>query len=131
MENLVIQSTEYTPYIGLDAEKNILEIRGYSYPENAMAFYTPVFAWLHTYFSRLKSQTDILLNIEIVYFNSSSSRVLLDLFDLLHEQALEKGIHTMVNWIYEVEDEDMLEFGQEFQEDFRSLTFRFIRKQTE
>lgn len=131
MENFIIQATEYTPYIYLDAEKNVIEIKGYSYPENAMAFYTPVFTWLHQYFSRLKSQTDILLNIEIVYFNSSSSRVLLDLFDLLSEQALEKSVQSRVNWIYEEEDEDMLEFGQEFQEDFRSLTFYFVKKQAE
>ena len=131
MENLVIQATEYTPYISLNAEKHVIEINGYSYPENAMAFYTPVFTWLHQYFSHLKSQTDILLNIEVVYFNSSSSKVLLDVFDLLNEQALEKGIQSTVNWIYEEDDEDMLEFGQEFQEDFPSLTFHFAKKQAE
>jgi hypothetical protein len=130
MENLVIHATEYTPYICLNAEKNLIEIKGYSYPENAMAFYLPVFTWLRTYFSHLKSQADILVNIEVVYFNSSSSRVLLDVFDLLSEQALEKGIHSTVNWIYEEEDEDMLEFGQEFQEDFSSLIFHFVRKQS-
>ncbi|GAK59363.1 hypothetical protein U27_06347 [Candidatus Vecturithrix granuli] len=131
MENLIIHATEYTPHIAFDVEKNILEIKGYSYPENAMAFYAPMFDWLHGYFSRLKSQADILLNIEIIYFNSSSSKVLLDLFDLLNEQTLNKGIQSTVNWIYEEEDEDMLEFGQEFQEDFPSITFHFVKKHSE
>ncbi len=131
MENLVVQATEYTPYIAFDAESNLLEIKGYSYPENAMAFYAPMFEWLHGYFLHLQSQADILLNIEIVYFNSSSSKVLLDLFDLLNEQTLDKGIQSTVNWIYEEEDEDMLEFGQEFQEDFPSLIFHFVKKRNE
>lgn len=131
MENLVIHATEYTPHIVFDAEKNLLEIKGYSYPENAMAFFAPMFEWLHGYFSCLKSQADILLNIEIIYFNSSSSKVLLDLFDLLNEQAIDRGVQSTVNWIYEEEDEDMLEFGQEFQEDFPSLNFHFVKKQSE
>lgn len=131
MENFVIYATEYTPHITFNADKNILEIKGYSYPENAMSFYAPMFEWLDDYFSDLKSQTDILFNIEIVYFNSSSSKVLLDLFDLLNEQAIDRGIQSTVNWICEEEDDDMLEFGQEFQEDFPSLTFHFVKKRSE
>ncbi len=30
-----------------------------------------------------------------------------------------------VNWIYEEDDEDSLEFGEDFQEDFKSLRFNF------
>lgn len=33
-----------------------------------------------------------------------------------------------MNWIYEEEDEDTLEFGEEFQEDFEILDINLVQK---
>ena len=126
MENLVFQETEYTPGIYFDSEQNVLEIKGKSYPENTTAFYAPVFSWLQEYFSQLKTD-EITVNIEIVYFNSSSSKVLLDFFDSLQEVVF-RGIQVVVNWLYEQGDDDMREYGEEFEADFRGITFNFIAK---
>lgn len=126
MENLKIEATRYTPEILFDCSTDVLEIKGKSYPENTAEFYTPVFSWLEQYICQLKDQK-VTLNIELLYFNSSSSKVLLDFFDIL-ESAAENGKNIVVNWVYEEDDEDTLEFGEEFQEEFEMLDFNLIEK---
>lgn len=126
MENLLIEATECTPRISLDSTTNTLDIRGTSYPENTSTFYLPVFSWIEQYFTQLDTG-GITVNIEIIYFNSGSSKVLLDFFDQLDAAAF-RGVEVTVNWMYEEGDDDMLEYGEEFLEDFRRLNFHFIQK---
>jgi hypothetical protein len=33
-----------------------------------------------------------------------------------------------INWIYDLEDEDNLEYGEDFQDDLKNLTFKFKTK---
>jgi hypothetical protein len=126
MENLLIEATECTPRISFDYITNVLDIQGTSYPENTSTFYIPVFSWLEQYFAQL-DHGDMTVNIEIIYFNSGSSKILLDFFDQLDNAAF-RGIDVTVNWMYEEGDDDMLEYGEEFLEDFRRLDFHFIQK---
>ena len=126
MENLYIEASDCTPTVSFNHEQNVLDIRGVSYPENTSSFYAPIFSWLENYFAQLNTET-VTVNIEIVYFNSGSSKMLLDFFDLLDETAF-RGIDITVNWIYEDDDVDMLEYGEEFHEDFRRLNFNFVKK---
>jgi len=126
MEILKIESTKYTPEIYFDAEKNILSIIGESYPENTADFYAPVFSWLKKYLKQAGNET-ITVHIELTYFNSSSSKILLDFFDMF-EEANGDGRQIMINWVYEKEDEETHQYGEEFQEDFESLTFNCIQK---
>ena len=126
MENLVIQGSKYTPEIAFDAGRNILEIKGYSYPENAAAFYAPVMEWLHAYLEQ-GGREPIGIGIELIYFNSSSSKILLDLFDLLDDYA-GNGHPISVSWIYDAENESAYECGQEFEEDIEHLKFELVKK---
>ncbi len=128
MEKLEIKATKYTPEILFDCEKNRLSIRGKSYPENTAEFYAPVFDWLEAYLGQLTDQK-ARVDMEIHYLNSSSSKVLLDFFDLM-EDATEEGKQISINWIYEEDDEDSREFGREFQEDFDTLNLNLIQKET-
>ncbi len=126
MKNLIIDATDCTPSIYFDAQEHLLEIRGTSYPENTAAFYAPIFSWLEQYFA-ITEDGDMTVNIEIVYFNSGSSKALLEFFDMLDDAAF-RGLGITVNWIYEQDDEDMREYGEEFLEDFRRLSFHFVKK---
>ncbi|MBU3916512.1 DUF1987 domain-containing protein [bacterium] len=126
MDNLIIEATRYTPQISFLADKNTLEIRGETYPENTAEFYSPVFTWLEEYLNQLTDQT-VVVNMEIIYFNSSSSKVLMDLFDKF-EEAVEKGKEISVNWFYDKDDESALEYGEEFQEDLEILKLNLIQK---
>ncbi len=126
MENLKIKPTKRTPEIMFDCESNLLEIRGHSYPADISGYYTPVFSWLRAYLEQLKDQ-ECTVNIELTYFNSSSSKILFDLFAML-EEAVSDGKRISANWIYDEEDEDTLEDGEDFQEDMELLTFNLVEK---
>ncbi len=126
MDSLKIASTKYTPEVSLNLDTHVLEIKGECYPENTTVFFQPIFDWLKNYLTTLENQ-HVTFNIELVYFNSSSSKALINLFDVL-EGASKKGKQVMVNWIYETDDEDMKEFGEEFEEDLEVLSFNLIEK---
>lgn len=126
MEKLIIEATGSSPKITGDADAGLLEIKGESYPENTMAFYAPVFSWLETCLGRLENRK-FTVDLGLVYFNSSSSKVLMDIFDML-DNAAKTGADVAINWIYDAEDEDTLEFGEEFKEDLEYLKFNLVEK---
>jgi hypothetical protein len=95
-----------------DSEKGILEIKGRSIPENAIEFYKPLVDWLDDYAKTPQKQTDV--NIQLEYFNTSSSKCILDVFKKL--EAVRKDDNKVtVKWYYEEDDEDMLEAGEDYQ----------------
>ena len=124
MERLILEAGKSTPYIHFDPRANLLHMKGESYPENAAKFYSPVFSWLEKYLS-LQEKKQITVDLELFYFNSSSSKVLMNFFEMLEEAAL-SGHQVRVNWRYNEEDELALECGEELQEDAPSVTFSFI-----
>ena len=126
MENLEITATKSSPEINFNKETNTLNIIGESYPENTTLFYEPVFKWIETYMDSIKEQL-VTLNIELIYFNSSSSKTLMDLFEFFEDQS-DEGKDIVVNWIYDEENEAALEYGEEFAEDVESLTFNLVEK---
>ena len=126
MEKLHMDATKYTPEIDLDPEKGIIEIRGKSYPENTFEFYEPVMNWLEEYFENPKEPT--IVNLEIIYFNSSSSKWFFDLFDFLEEQA-QNGHKIIINWIYDEENDVAEEAGEDFKEDFEDLEINLVAKE--
>jgi len=127
MKNLVIEATKQTPKVSFDADNHVLEFQGESYPENMALFAVPIFSWLEEYLEQLGDQP-ITVNIELIYFNSSSSKMLLDLFDQLEEEVEDNGKNITVNWIYDADNDSAEEYGEEFQEDIESLTFNLVKK---
>ena len=124
MNNLVIEATKYTPKIDLNLNGTI-SIIGKSYPENTFEFYTPCIQWIEEYFeNHAKELTTI--NLELVYFNSSSSKLFFDLFDIFEENASNHKIK--INWIYDAENESAEEAGEDFIEDFEDLDIELIEK---
>ncbi|MBF0100491.1 MAG: DUF1987 domain-containing protein [Desulfobacterales bacterium] len=126
MQNLIIPATKYTPDIIFDCTNHMLQIKGESYPENTAEFYSQIFAWLENYLEEINDQK-VHVHIDLIYFNSSSSKALINFFDVL-ESAAVKGKAISVNWYYEEDDEDILEFGKEFQEDLEALKFNLVQK---
>ncbi len=56
--------------------------------------------------------------------------MLLYFFDKLVEQA-KRGVTITVDWIYKSNEPDMLEQGEEFQDEFKELYFNFVAKENE
>lgn len=124
MENLNIEATKYTPDIALDTNGTIKMV-GKSYPENTFEFYAPMMDWVKQYFDT-SAQEKTTVNLEITYFNSSSSKLLFDFFDLLEENSEENNIE--INWIYDEENESAEEAGEDFIEDFEDLNIKLVIK---
>ena len=125
MENLIIKETKYTPEVNFNTSAGILNIKGNSYPENTLEFYDPILNLMENFFKKTQKR-DISLNIEIVYFNSSSSRVFFEIFDLIEDFS--SKLNFAINWIYERGNEGVLEIGEDFKEDFEKLNFNIIVK---
>ena len=124
MENLNIEETKYTPKINLDTNGTI-SLVGKSYPENTFEFYAPMMDWVKKYFES-KAADETTVNLEITYFNSSSSKLFFDFFDLLEENSEEHKI--VINWIYDEENESAEEAGEDFIEDFENLDINLVTK---
>jgi hypothetical protein len=124
MNDLNIESTKYTPQIVTNLQNGTIDIIGKSYPENTFEFYRPLMDWIEEYFKSPNSKTTV--NMEIIYFNSSSSKLLFDLFDLLEEHGDLSDI--IINWIYDSENESAIEAGEDFIEDFEDLNIVLVEK---
>ncbi len=124
MNDLIINPTRFTPGIYFYFSKHTLEISGESYPENTSEFYTPIFERLRGYLAGITDQA-VSVTLYLTYFNSSSSKIIINLFDLLEESASESKNIT-VNWRYKEGDTDAREFGEEFAEDLEFLTFKLV-----
>lgn len=124
MDDLKIEATKSTPYVHCNALEGVLEIKGKSYPENAAKFYAPVFEWVKSYIGS-GSPLIIQVTLEIIYLNSSSSKALLNLLDIL-DLAAGAGKKVIVDWRYHEEDETALECGEEFKEDLESVAFNLV-----
>jgi len=111
MEALHLDGTPKTPHVHFDPETGLLELKGRSIPENSIDFYKPLIDWLDQYARAPKAKTA--LHVQLEYFNTSSSKCILDLFKKL-EGVRATGNEVTVLWHYEADDEDMLEAGEDY-----------------
>ncbi|HYX07674.1 MAG TPA: DUF1987 domain-containing protein [Bacteroidales bacterium] len=111
METIKIAGTEDTPNVILDAANDIMEISGRSLPEDVASFYEPVLNWLDEYAKSPNPKT--VFNFKLVYFNTASSKLLLDILMKL-EELHENGAEVLIKWHYPEDDEDMAEAGEEY-----------------
>jgi hypothetical protein len=124
MESFVRERTKSTPWINFDPNQNFLEIKGESYPENSAKFYSPMLEWLEEFLRQATQNVQV--DIELVYFNSSSSKILMNFFDLLEDTA-QRGIQISVTWKYNEDNDIALECGEEFQEDLEHVAFDLVQ----
>ena len=111
MEALKIVGTEDSPNVTLDLDANIMELEGRSLPEDVNTFYEPVLSWLEEYSKSPLENT--VFNFKLTYFNTASSKVILDILTQF-EEMIEEGHQVLVRWHFPDEDEDMQEAGEEY-----------------
>ncbi len=112
MENLILEGSAKTPKVTFDAVGGTLELKGRSIPENSIEFYKPINNWIEEYGSSPKGITTV--DIKLEYFNTSSSKCILDLFKQL-EKLNNGDTEVKINWYFEEDDEDMEEAGEDYQ----------------
>lgn len=127
MENINIEGSPKTPTVHFDGSSGVLEIKGRSIPENSIEFYKPLLDWIESYSQSPQGSTAV--NIQLEYFNTSSSKCILDVFKKL-EAVKTAGSDIMINWHYEEDDEDMLEAGEDY-EAIINIPFKMIEIEEE
>jgi hypothetical protein len=112
---LELPATAKTPAVILRPDQGLLEITGCSIPENADRFYSPIQDHLERYALAPRPKTTF--RVALTYFNSSTSKYLLDLMKRLEDLHAAGLSQVVLEWYYTRGDLDMKEAG----EDYRSL----------
>lgn len=111
MQNLHYEATHSTPGITLDSDSGTITMYGRSIPENALNVYRPVLEWLDAYMVKPKKVTT--LNFKIEFFNTSSSKFILQILKKLEELHKQK-FTVEVNWYYN--DPDIRDLAEDYRE---------------
>jgi hypothetical protein len=117
MEILDIQQTSSTPRIYFDTGNNTLYVSGESYPENSFEFYAPVLSMVK---ENLESKKGLRIDINVSYMNSSSTKCILDMLDIL-EEAHQRGGKVSVTWRYDKDNPRSLDLAEEFRDEVSFL----------
>lgn len=129
MDNLFLAATGDSPEVDFRFDTHQLALKGESYPENAAAFYGDIIKRVQAYLTGLNSDATVTVDVALIYFNSSSTKMLFTLFDALNSAA-ERGVHVVLNWHHDPEDDTIEEFGRELHDDFGALDFHDLPTQT-
>lgn len=122
MNPLKLEPTAKTPRVVFDPDTAVFEISGRSIPEDSVGFYKIIMNWLDLYADEISGKANF--RFELEYFNTSSSKCLLDLFRKL-EDIYQAGKEINVSWYFDEDDEDMEETGEDYK-DMLSVPFDII-----
>ena len=126
MPGLNIEATSRTPAVILDDQAGLFSLSGESYPEDITGFYGPIRVALNEAMSKADGQFNV--EIKLVYFNSSSARVLMEIMDQMDEKA-GAGLNVDVQWYCDPDDEITKEFAEDICEDLEHINFSIIEDQ--
>jgi hypothetical protein len=105
-----LKQTKSSPKVLLDAERGVIEFEGRSIMEDARDFYEPLIEWLGEY---VETPRNTSVRIDLEYFNTTTNKFLQAFFNIL-ASIRTKGFSVVVYWLYDQNDEDIWESGQEF-----------------
>lgn len=116
--------TEHTPYILVNSEKKIVEISGVlratlDYPELYEKMYNTIFKLIE---ANENKNSELVFNFMILRCNKSTRR---GVFRILQKINLSK-INSKINWYYEKDDEDILEYIEDIIEILPTLNVNII-----
>ena len=112
MTSYSCEQSPKTPFINFDPASGAFEMKGKSIPENSVLFYKPLYEWMDAYIQAPAASTT--LNVELAYFNTSSSKCIVDIFKKLEQIVKNNKGQATINWRYDEADEDMQEAGEDY-----------------
>ena len=121
MKNKIIDKTETTPKVVIDYLNSKVSFEGICVPENPTAFFEPIYNDVNQI---IDSNAKLTYDFYLEYFNTSSSKKILDLFMLATNHNNDDANYKVV-WKTEEEDEELIEAGEIMQE-LTHLPFEFI-----
>jgi hypothetical protein len=123
MKSLNIASTRTTPSVVFDASANTLTLTGDSYPEDSIPFYRNILKQIEAHFSEERPPFTVVFRLN--YYNTSSSKCILDVLELLERFYVDKKQDISIQWYYQEDDRDMLESGEDFESEV-TMPFELI-----
>jgi hypothetical protein len=124
MNDLLIEGSVSSPTVRGEWENGILYMEGDSYPENSYELYSSMVAWVDRYLK--ESSEPLTLELTLLYLNTSSIKVMIDMFDEM-EERFQESRQVAVNWYFDAENERVAELAEEFKEDC-TFPFKIIGK---
>jgi len=118
MKTIQINASSHTPMIEFNPDGN-LKMEGRSFPENVGMFYDPLISFV----SELETNC-VVLDVTLEYFNTASSKKIMDLFK--HLDANHNVHKIFINWHYEEGDDDSIETAEIFEESLFRSEFRYL-----
>ncbi|HOP59616.1 MAG TPA: DUF1987 domain-containing protein [Bacteroidales bacterium] len=113
MEKQIIQEElKNCPGIYYYSETNLLSLSGRSIPENPEAVFRRLDKWIDGHF---KKNDSLNTDIQLEYINSGSSKYLYEILQKLTSYS-QSGNNVMIRWLYEEDDEAMLELGEHYRD---------------
>lgn len=125
IEKLIIKPDEES--LQAELRDGYIEISGRSIPEDPLKSFTPIVNWVKEYSLNPSEKTTINLTFE--YLNTSSSKFMLNILEILDKAHSEQN-KMVINWSYEVGDDDMFELGKFF-ETMIKIPINFIEVEEE
>ncbi|MBC6410661.1 MAG: DUF1987 domain-containing protein [Ekhidna sp.] len=116
----VIEPTKVTPFVKISLTDSLLEIKGRSYSENSVGFFSVVNEKIK---KLLIGNDNLEVKFVMEYFNTSSAKCIFDTLSVITKLNIPKE-KINVKWFYEEDDFDMLEIGKDYM-DLSGLAFDF------
>lgn len=126
MEPILIPATKATPEISFNPKSESFTITGRSIPADASDFYAPLEKWVENFIQIQKSDS-ITIDIKLDHLNTGSVRSLLSILSKIIKLR-DQQVNVMINWHHDMDDEDMVDKGEEMslilEHPFRFVPFR-------
>lgn len=114
MEDLEIKGESgvfYIPNVKMEVSTGFCEISGESYLEDTDEFYNTIIRWIEQYQTEIKKA--IKFNFRLTYFNTSSSRGILNVLRTLKDYE-DGGGEIEINWYYPDDDDSIAEEAEDY-----------------
>lgn len=111
LEIAASNGTYFIPNVNFNAQTGVCLLEGESYHENTWEFYNALMNWLNRYMQEVRGELQF--SFRLTYFNTSSSKCLLDIMRLLKDYQNQGGQVTTY-WYYPADDVDNLAEAEDF-----------------
>jgi hypothetical protein len=122
VKSLNIEQSDNAPKVVLDFDNGLIEFAGSSFLENTFEFYEPIIEWLSSYFGG-NAQDKTSVNFDLKYYNSATTQVLFDIFDLIQDGEYKE---LEINWYYDGDDEHGMEGYEDYADEFPELNIKAV-----
>lgn len=95
------------PIITYDEIKAVVNIKGRSISSEVQEYFNEFLPYFRDCLS--KDPKDLEVVIQLEYFNTKTSKILMDFFGIIKDEVVEKGFNPDVTWHVEKGDEDLIE----------------------